>query len=103
TDNAYVAEAMQWIDNGPTESPAPADPGARSRPLILVADDNSDMRAHLQRILSQRWDTVTFPDGSTALDGVRRHRPDAVITDVMMPGLDGFGLVAALRNDSAVA
>jgi signal transduction histidine kinase/CheY-like chemotaxis protein len=102
-NNAYVAEAMQWIDDEPAEPAEPAPPGMRSRPLILVADDNCDMRAHLGRILSQHWDIITVPDGRAALEGARRHHPDVVVTDVMMPGLDGFGLVTALRNDAAIA
>jgi DNA-binding response OmpR family regulator/anti-sigma regulatory factor (Ser/Thr protein kinase) len=71
--------------------------------LILIADDNSDMRAHLERILSERWDTMSFPDGRAAYEGVRQHHPDVVITDAMMPTLDGFGLVTELRSDPGLA
>jgi signal transduction histidine kinase/CheY-like chemotaxis protein len=102
-DNAYVTEARQWIDGEPEESAALLTTGERSRPLILIADDNSDMRSHLQRILSERWDTIAFADGRTAVDGIREYHPDVVITDVMMPELDGFGLVSALRQDPALA
>ncbi len=102
-DNAYVTEARQWIDDESAVSTALLETGERSRRLILIADDNSDMRGHLQRILSERWDTITFADGRTAVDGIREHHPDVVITDVMMPELDGFGLVAALREDPALA
>ncbi len=98
TDNAYVAEAEQWLDQPFAEQPDPATAG-RHRPLVLIADDNADMRAHLDRILSQRWDTVLVADGRAALDAVRRHRPDLVVTDVMMPLLDGFAFVQELRED----
>jgi signal transduction histidine kinase/DNA-binding response OmpR family regulator len=96
--NPYVVEAMQWL-----EQPAPAARPDGHRALVLIADDNPDMRRHLQRILAPHWDTVLFSDGKAALAGVRDHRPDLVITDVMMPMLDGFELVAAVREDPDVA
>ncbi len=102
-DNAYVAEAEQWLDQPIAEQRDPDTPGRRQRPLVLIADDNADMRAHLDRILSQRWDTVLVADGRAALDAVRRHRPDLVVTDVMMPLLDGFAFVQELREDHEVS
>ncbi|MFI6871532.1 SpoIIE family protein phosphatase [Nocardia sp. NPDC050406] len=78
------------------------DGGAR-RELVLIADDNADMRRHLDRVLSAHWDTVLVGDGESALRAVRKHRPDAVVTDVMMPGLDGFAFVAAVRADPELA
>lgn len=96
--NPYVAEASQWV----TSIDQPADPD-RSRQLVLIADDNADMRAHLERVLSPRWDTVLVADGESALDTARKLHPDAIVTDVMMPGLDGFGFVAAVRADPALA
>ncbi|ORW91251.1 histidine kinase [Mycobacterium sp. IEC1808] len=98
--NPYVAEAQQWLT-------AVADPAAaaqdRPRQLVLVADDNADMRAHLERVLSPHWQTVLVADGESALAATRELRPDAIVTDVMMPGLSGFDLVAAIRADPALA
>ncbi len=102
-DNAYVAEALQWLDQETEEPPALPGPGERVRPLVLIADDNPDMRRYLQRILSERWDTVLYADGKSALEGVRRHLPDLVVTDVMMPALDGFELAGAIRDDVQAA
>jgi CheY-like chemotaxis protein/anti-sigma regulatory factor (Ser/Thr protein kinase) len=78
----------------------PADPAG---PLgtVLVVDDNADMRAYLVRLLSPSWTVRTAADGEAALHDVPRSRPDVVLTDVMMPGLDGFGLLRALRADPA--
>ena len=98
-DNPYVAEAEQWLEK-PMAAKASRD---ADRKLVLIADDNADMREHLNRILSQRWNTVVVRDGRAALDAVRRHRPDLVVTDVMMPLLDGFGFVQALRQDPNLA
>ncbi|HET9764103.1 MAG TPA: response regulator, partial [Casimicrobiaceae bacterium] len=64
---------------------------------ILVADDNADMRDYLHRLLSPEYAVTTVADGQAALEHVLEERPDLVLTDVMMPRLDGFGLLAALR------
>ncbi len=95
--NPYVAEAGQWL----TSAARPAADGARQ--LVLIADDNADMRAHLDRVLSAHWETVLVADGESALAVTKELRPDAIVTDVMMPGLSGFDLVAAIRADPALA
>ncbi len=98
--NPYVAEANQWVTSV-TESAGAA--REATRPLVLIADDNADMRAHLDRVLSPHWETVLVADGESALAATRNLRPDAIVTDVMMPGLDGFGFVAAVRSDPDLA
>lgn len=98
--NPYVAEASQWVMTG--DETAAATP-ERARQLVLIADDNADMRAHLDRVLSARWETALVGDGESALAATRNLRPDAIVTDVMMPGLDGFGFVAAVRADPDLA
>ncbi|OBH90095.1 SpoIIE family protein phosphatase [Mycobacterium sp. E2989] len=100
--NPYVAEARQWLT--PVVEPEGATATApRSRQLVLIADDNADMRHHLDRVLSAHWETVLAADGESALTATRNLRPDAVVTDVMMPGIDGFALVAAIRADPELA
>ncbi len=100
--NPYVAEASQWLmsSSGPGGVTAVPD---EPRQLVLIADDNADMRAHLDRVLSAHWETVLVADGESALTATRNLHPDAIVTDVMMPGLDGFELVAAIRADPALA
>ncbi|WP_414571739.1 ATP-binding protein [Nostoc sp. CCY 9925] len=66
---------------------------------ILLADDNTDMRDYVKRLLSQHYEVEAVADGLAALDSVRERLPDLVLTDVMMPSLDGFGLLQALRSD----
>ncbi len=90
-DNPYVVEADQWVAS-PEPSPIDAKPSDDGRALVLVADDNADMRAHLERVLSPRWRTVLVGDGEAALQTARELRPDIIVTDVMMPRLDGFSL-----------
>ena len=68
---------------------------------VLVVDDNADMRAYLTRLLSRRWTVRSAFDGVDAMESVGARRPDLVVSDVMMPRLDGFGLTAALKGDAA--
>ena len=110
----YVAEASRWSNEtnerdvaGRTASHAQFDgpydqldttervQGAR----ILLADDNADMRDYVRRLLGIHYVVETVSDGVQALEAARAHRPDLILTDVMMPNLDGFGLLAAARAD----
>ncbi len=101
---AYVNDALSWL---PPDSPeraglaiASSDPHAEDLPARLVlADDNADMREYLRRLLSAHWMVEAVADGQQALETVRRTRPDLVVSDVMMPNLDGLGLTRALKED----
>ncbi|HKV57351.1 MAG TPA: ATP-binding protein [Ktedonobacteraceae bacterium] len=72
----------------------------RQTARILFADDNADMREYVSRLLQQRYEALTAPDGKAALAVVKEHSPDLVLADVMMPGMDGFELLQAIRSDS---
>jgi signal transduction histidine kinase len=108
----YLVEASQWLASGPEtwEAPLVSNPKASKPPLlperpghehprVLVADDNPDMRAYLTRLLSARYAVEAVENGELALAAARRHLPDLVLSDVMMPALDGFSLRRALRSD----
>ena len=75
--------------------------GGGERPRVLVVDDNADMRDYIASLLASRYDVETAADGAIALELARREPPELVVTDVMMPNLDGFGLLAALQADPA--
>ncbi|MFL6195503.1 MAG: ATP-binding protein [Thermoanaerobaculia bacterium] len=95
----FVEEALRWLP-GPAEGPpsGDADPG---RPRVLLADDNADMREYVRRLLAERWTVEAAADGREALARALAHPPDLILTDIMMPGLDGFELLRALRADPA--
>ena len=112
----FVEEALRWLpEAAPLEEatlppshhelmPIPCPPSegddGDGRPRIVVADDNADMRHYLARMLRERYSVQEVPDGQVALAAARRRRPDLILSDVMMPNLDGFGLVRELRTDS---
>ncbi|MBE9168092.1 PAS domain-containing protein [Pleurocapsales cyanobacterium LEGE 06147] len=106
----YVEEILRWLPKSvdssetltsefslsvPIQSRQSSTPTAR----ILLADDNADMRDYVKRLLSRQYEVEVAADGIMALAAVRQQVPDLVLTDVMMPRLDGFGLLRELRVD----
>ena len=70
---------------------------------ILLADDNADMRSYVERLLSSHGFVVeAVVDGAAALAAARRELPDLILSDVMMPNLDGFGMLRELRADASL-
>lgn len=103
---AFLAEADRWDKRREDAKPtAPAEPPQAAEdgtcPRILVVDDNADMRDYVVRLLAPDFAVLTAQDGVEALETARLAKPDLVLSDVMMPRLDGFGLLAALRSDPA--
>ncbi|MDQ4118682.1 MAG: SpoIIE family protein phosphatase, partial [Actinomycetota bacterium] len=124
----YVAEALRWmpdparrdtgaptLDMGPSAGDEPGADGTPGEGLdvgglsldhkdrVLVVDDDPDMRAYLQHLLSERWTPQVVTSGTEALDAARSAPPDLVVADVSLPGLDGIGLLRALRTDTRTA
>ncbi len=93
----YLAEAQRWLGS---ETAATDGLSARSDlPSVLVVDDNDDMREYIRGLLADDYVVTTATDGAAALRQLRVQQPDLVLTDVMMPVLDGFGLLTAIRDD----
>ena len=98
----FLAETRRWLDPGPaTGVDSESGAGSDGRPRVLVIDDNADMREYLARLLTNDYLVTTAADGVSGLELARRQPPDLVLSDVMMPRLDGFGVLAALRADPA--
>ncbi|NHC33776.1 hybrid sensor histidine kinase/response regulator [Scytonema millei] len=108
----YVQEAERWLPQEEGEigggreggmngcSPTLPQPYSPTPSRILLVDDNADMRDYLKRIFSeQNLEVEAVADGAAALVAARAQVPDLVLSDVMMPHLDGFGLLQALRAD----
>jgi signal transduction histidine kinase len=110
----FVQEALRWLPGskvktaGETHGPGPSSPELASHKSrfastlgsrIVLADDNADMRDYLQALLQPFYEVEAVADGEQALESIRRLRPALVLSDVMMPKLDGFGFLKALRAD----
>ncbi|HEX4341599.1 MAG TPA: ATP-binding protein [Polyangiaceae bacterium] len=100
--SAFVDEAVRW--NSPGSGGPPSDaalhPATTDRARIVIADDNADMRDYVARLLGERWNVEAVADGAAALASIQREPPELVLSDVMMPRLDGFSLVRAMRADA---
>ena len=121
---SYVEEALRWLPMPDRPEPStrlpvadgvfspldrPLDTGAlpatdrRFAPSfgarVLLADDNADMRGYLRDLLSPYYAVEVAADGLQALEAARREPPDLIVSDVMMPRLDGLALLAAIRAD----
>ena len=112
TGAAFIEEALRWL---PDDAPGPgtaadggfagAEDSLRSvgrLPRILIADDNNDMRAYLKSLLDPHADVDVCADGEAAYAMLLRDPPDLLLSDVMMPKLDGFGLIAKIRANESL-
>jgi PAS domain S-box-containing protein len=79
------------------ESPQPGSEG--ERPRVLVAEDNPDMRDYLGKILGAEYRVEAVADGRRALEAARARAPAVIVSDVMMPEVDGLELLAQLKQD----
>jgi len=102
----YVEEAVHWLPQVQQQFPSVSTlvpsgvlnlQTGEDRPRILLADDNSDMREYVRKLLSSSCDVQAVGDGEAALESIREHPPDLILSDVMMPKLDGFGLLKEVR------
>ncbi|WP_163803022.1 SpoIIE family protein phosphatase [Mycolicibacterium anyangense] len=105
----FLQEALRWLpgdvrggsDTGHLTTLAGPAGKLGSPAQVLVADDNADMREYLVRLLRNAgYEVEAVTDGHEALERIRSGLPDLVVSDVMMPRLDGLELVAALRAEA---
>jgi two-component system, chemotaxis family, CheB/CheR fusion protein len=72
------------------------------RPVILLVEDHHDTRQMYAEFLSVSFQVLAAPDASAALAIFEQSRPDLLITDLSLPGMDGFELVALIRKDPVI-
>jgi signal transduction histidine kinase len=103
----YLVEARHWGASGPAATEVVRTrvraPDGMARARVLVADDNADMREYLVRLLAPHWDVDVAEDGQAALEAALADPPDLLLSDVMMPRMDGVALLKALRADPRTA
>jgi signal transduction histidine kinase len=99
---AFVQEAVGWMEprSPPPEERSPPEP-PRGRSRVLVVEDNPDMRQYLLQVLRRDYDVRAVADGHAAVQAIAASPPDLVVSDIVMPGLDGLALVRAIRSESS--
>jgi signal transduction histidine kinase/DNA-binding response OmpR family regulator len=110
----YREEALRWLpDNSDSgalgwraesaETIVPSELALAARGArVLVADDNADMRDYVRQLLQPYYRVTTVADGEAALAAAREEHHDLLLTDVMMPRMDGFQLLHAVRQDAVL-
>jgi signal transduction histidine kinase len=102
--SAHAVEVKRWLEERPSlvngNEPSHPPPSSTDglRPRILVVDDNADLRRYIADLLAPAYEVRTAVDGVSALEEIKKEVPELVVSDVMMPRLDGFGLLRALRS-----
>lgn len=71
-------------------------------PRLAVVEDNADNRLLLQAILGDRYDLTEYDNGVTALQGIASDRPDLVLLDISLPGMDGNEILQRIRKDATL-
>ncbi|HEV2354759.1 MAG TPA: ATP-binding protein, partial [Puia sp.] len=96
----YIEEA-ESLSRAKTVGPEPSekDIGFGSRATVLIVDDNADMRRHIQSVISGRYDILMAQNGMEALEIIAGHRPSLILSDLMMPVMDGAELLKRLKQD----
>ncbi|NIP82910.1 MAG: PAS domain S-box protein [Gemmatimonadetes bacterium] len=87
------------VPDADADGPAPIRPPGTGRATVLIVEDNEDVRAYLRQHLASRYRVLEAADGRQGLEMARVERPDLVLSDLMMPGMDGFGLCRAIKQD----
>ena len=105
--SVHAAEAARGTSRSPaSENPSRISGTSSNRPgrrHVLVVDDNVDLREYVSGLLAGDYEVTSAADGLDAVEAVRKRIPDIVVSDVMMPRLDGLGLVRTLREDPSLA
>ncbi len=103
--STYVEEALQWIPatdkthEASTDTAPLSKNGTTRKYTVLLADDNADMRTYVERLLQKQYDVILAADGEEGLAKALKHTPDLILSDIMMPKLDGFGLLKKLKDN----
>lgn len=94
----YIEEVGSLL---PGQSGVPAQSGAGGDQVvtILIVDDNADMREHIRNVIGNRYATTMAANGQEALDLINRRRPSLILSDLMMPVMDGLQLLAILKQN----
>ena len=92
---AYENEQANNTDNDTS-----ADATQKIKHTVLIADDNQDIRQYLNKCLCDQYNVIQACDGADGLNKTRQHKPDIIISDIMMPKMDGYEFCKSVKQDS---
>lgn len=90
---------VPWVTPSRAVSPTIELPSNGSMPILLVVEDNPNLRSYIDSIFKDSYHVIEAHDGQEGLEMALEHIPDVIISDLMMPRLDGFGFCKALKSD----
>ncbi|MCC6742202.1 MAG: response regulator [Planctomycetia bacterium] len=96
------AAASSPVESRPVPEPTSPVRPPSDAPLVLVVEDNPDMRRFIRDVLSHRFRTEEARDGREGLARAKELVPDLIVSDVMMPGMSGVEMARAIRKESAL-
>lgn len=103
TDNFYpdALHKESRTDAVPPEAASGEQPETTddNRPIVLVVEDNADIREYIRSFLADRYNVVTAADGQEGLDAAQQQIPDLIVSDIMMPVMDGVTLCRLVKED----
>ena len=82
-----------------TESAPAPDCVSGTKPVVLVVDDNPDVLKFVSDIVKREYDFMTAGSGAEAFDKMKKHPPDLILCDIMMPGMDGYGFMQLVKAE----
>jgi PAS domain S-box-containing protein len=95
----YLHEAESFLPASESDPPRASGPPNNNDEMILIVDDNTDMRRHIQSVIGSHYPTMTAANGLEALSVIGEHRPALVLSDLMMPVMDGTQLLRELKQN----
>ncbi len=103
-NDVFVEEAGYWAPGEPAGLPDKMESAGASaeRARVLVVDDNADMRQYISRLLRDRYELAFAGNGVEALAAAREHKPELILSDIMMPRMDGVELLHEIRRDETL-
>lgn len=104
-DSNYIETHLDLLPSLPASAEKlklpTASPSALEKPTVLIVEDNEDMRQFIRYILSDSYNLIEAENGEEGFEVAKKHLPDVVISDVMMPKTDGFDLCQLLKTNVA--
>lgn len=98
----YQLKALQ-SDKRASEKAGPFISSKKNQPILLVVEDNEDLRQYISNILGLQYKILEAEHGQQGLDRAIQEVPDLIISDLMMPEMDGLELCARLKSNEATS